>query len=94
MAFDLDRIRRIAESFDKLEDGEVKSFTVMTTDRALEALRTALPALSDTDVAAVAWFTAELLAELRGASVADISDAITDSGIAYGVATCKLVGML
>jgi hypothetical protein len=64
----------------------------MTADMAKGFLAEDLPALSESDRAAVSWFVAELLTGMFELPVRKIGAVLTDTATAYSVATVDLLG--
>jgi hypothetical protein len=88
---DLNRVRAVKDAYDALE-GEAKEEVTVSRDLAYAALRKQLPAITDLDRAAVAWFIARLLDTLRGLPVGDISTVLKHSASGYGVAAVEFLG--
>lgn len=80
-------------NFDELND-EDKAMVLEKSKEMREFLEQELPALSDSDRAAVAWTLATLFGKLDAVPVGKVSDLISSTCIAYGVAAVELLGWL
>ncbi len=90
---DLKELRKVKKHFDEL-DREDKVIVAGKAGNLRKYLESQLPALCESDLAAVAYIMADLMSTLHHSSVADIGDLLHSSNIAYSVAAVDLMGWL
>jgi hypothetical protein len=88
---DLDKVRKVADVYERLEPAD-KEQTATGAFKVRSYLAQSLPALSESDKAAVSWYIAQLLYGVREVDLEHASDTLTNSAAAYSVATAQLLG--
>jgi hypothetical protein len=83
----LEAIKAVKNSFD-----EEKDIIRQEVEMAKGFLLTELPAIPESDRAAVAWFVCELLNGMVSMPVRKVGDVMMDSATAYGLAAVSLLG--
>lgn len=93
MALDIEQLKVTVAAFHNA-DGSDQWIYLECARQSIGPLREALPALSDPDRAAVAYYIAGLAKQLRDIKVREISDVVTDTAIGYALGAAQLLGML
>lgn len=93
MALDLKQIATVLESFRAIDDPEVRAGFLDAAQQVMEALQESLPALCETDQAAVAFYIAGVFASLREMPLSRASDVIRDTSVGYSLTTAILLGI-
>jgi hypothetical protein len=90
---DLDKLRNVKRAFDAMST-EGQDATRADALEAKGFLADALPALSEPDRAAVAWFVAETLGGVRALPASRLGVVLDNSTSAYALAAVDLMGWL
>jgi hypothetical protein len=93
LALNLERLRNSVEIYNTTTP-ELKKRYAECVAQATTQLQEQLPALSETDLAAVAYYIGGLLSSMRDIRLTRASDIIADTAIGYSLGAAKLVGML
>lgn len=88
----LDKMRNAKAVFDGFPDGPEKAAMQFGATKARGFLAEDLPALSDSDRAAVAMCVSSIVDDLRGVSAESLSGILLDTSAAYGLAAIDLLG--
>lgn len=92
---DLQRMELTLDRFkDWPDDDPEKEKAYFQARWVVKHLTETFPALNESDHAAIAQFTAELMAGFADYPVRTISDSIIDNAVAYGLAAPILMGWL
>lgn len=93
MALDLEHLKAAVDSF-HTNDPDVQEAYAVEIEMAIRQLRAALPALTEDDLAAVAYYIATVLAAFRSVPLQCASDVLTDTAVAHSLGAAQLLGML
>lgn len=94
MALDLERMREVAHNYDKHASKELQLRYRAGAEMVMAQLAEDLPALSEVDRSAVAWFIAQLFVSARGVPLMKVSDMVADTSVSYSIAACRLIGLI
>lgn len=93
MALDIEQLKVTVAAFHNSATDQ-QALYLECARQSIGPLREALPALSDPDRAAVAYYIAGLAKQLRELRVREISDVVTDTAVGYALGAAQLLGML
>lgn len=88
----LDALRDVKAVYDAFPEGDEKNAMRAQAATVKGFLADGLPALPETDHAAVSFFICELLSGLLAMPVRKIGDVLLDTASAYGLASIDLLG--
>lgn len=90
---DLKSVEKVVRITNSLPEGE-KLAEFRGRDSAMKALEAGLPALPESDRAAVAWFIAQCFAMCTSVPAGELSDILKDTSTGYALAAGKLMGIV
>lgn len=93
MALDLDRLTRAVDIF-RDSGPEARVHYVEAMRQVVTQLQGALPALCESDLAAVSYYIAQAFASARHLSLREASDALADTAMGYSMGAAQLLGMI
>lgn len=89
---DLEAVKRAKAYHDGTPEGPEKAHLSAVVTQVKSALAKDLPALPESDRAAVAWYIAELVMAFRIVPLMDASDSLAMTSDAYALAAVELLG--
>jgi hypothetical protein len=93
MALDMDHLKLAIEVF-RESPADKQDGYLASAHSCLDALNFNLPALSEVDRAAVAFFIAGIFTAIREVKVQELSAIMLDSGVGYTLATALLLDVM
>jgi hypothetical protein len=93
LALDLERLKASVDGF-YAADPDIQETYGAAIEQATSQLRESLPALCESDLAAVSFYIASLLAAARNVPLSAASEVLTDTAIGYSLGAATLLGML
>ena len=90
---DLEKVRTVVERYQNMPD-EDKAEVAPYVTQVNEFLARDLPALSDLDLAAVAWYVVCMMGGLMQVPLGDASGILESNSVAYAVVAAQKLGWL